>query len=91
MGEYRQSGIHTQVGAEGLGSRAELPWDSKWTSPSVPPLSPSSLVPATQHAQQLAGFHALLLGHRLHIEAHVHEELRHVHLLSCKLVPDGRA
>lgn len=77
--------------AEGLGRRAELPWDSKWSSPSVPPLPPSSLVPATQHPQQLAGLHALLLSHRLHIEAHVHKELRHVHLLPCELVPDGRA
>lgn len=50
-----------------------------------------ALAPAAQHPQQFTGLQALLLGHRLHVEAHVHEELGHVHLLPRELVPDGGA
>lgn len=49
------------------------------------------LAAAAEHAQQLAGVHALLLGHLLHVEAHVHEELDDVHLLPGELVTDGGA
>ena len=49
------------------------------------------LAAAAEHAQQLAGVHALLLGHLLHIKAHVHKELNDIHLLSCELVSDSRA
>lgn len=49
------------------------------------------LAPAAQHAQQFTGLQALLLRHGLHIEAHVHEELGHVHLLPREPVSDGGA
>lgn len=49
------------------------------------------LVPAAQHAQQFTGLEALLLCHGLHVKAHVHEELGHVHLLPCEPVSDGGA
>lgn len=49
------------------------------------------LAATAEHAQKLAGVHALLLSHLLHIEAHVHEELNDIHLLSCELVSDGWA
>lgn len=47
------------------------------------------LAAAAEHSQKLAGIHALLLGHLLHIKAHVHQELDDVHLLAGELVPDG--
>lgn len=49
---------------------------------------PVHLAAAAEHAQELAGIHALLLGHLLHIKAHVHQELDDVHLLAGELVPD---
>lgn len=56
----------------------------------VPP-HPRCLTVAAEHPQELAGVHALLLGHLLHVEAHMHEELDDVHLLSRGLVSDGGA
>lgn len=49
------------------------------------------LASVARQPQQLAGLRSLLLGHRLHVEAHVHEELGHVHLLPRELVSDGGA
>lgn len=66
------------VGRKGLESRPDLA------------LCPV-LGTAAEHPQELAGLQALLLRHLLHIEAHVHEELDHVHLLPRELVPDGGA
>lgn len=50
-----------------------------------------ALAPAAQHPQQFTGLQALLLCHCLHVEAHVHQELGHIHLLPRELVPDGGA
>lgn len=54
-------------------------------------LGPWCLTVTAQHSQQLAGVHALLLSHLLHIKAHMHEKLDDVHLLSCGLVSNSRA
>ena len=50
-----------------------------------------ALASAAQHPQQFTGLQALLLCYRLHVEAHVHQELGHIHLLPRELVPDGGA
>lgn len=55
------------------------------------PTKKSPSAPVTEHAQQLPGVHPLLLGHLLHVEAHVLQELDDAHLLSRQLVTNGRA
>lgn len=54
-------------------------------------LRPCCLTVTAKHSQKLAGVHALLLSHLLHIKAHMHEKLDDIHLLSCGLVSDSRA
>lgn len=81
----------SQEAQESLGGR--WPWggEPEVAGPSCQLLGAGLLAPAAQHPQQFTGLQALLLCHRLHVEAHVHEELGHIHLLPRELVPDGRA
>lgn len=81
-----REGVQTQGGdSQGpvvLGEREGL--EGRWQGR-------GALAPTAQHPQQFTGLQALLLRHCLHVEAHVHQELGHIHLLPRELVPDGGA
>lgn len=80
------------LGGAGEAGQVALGWGARGGGrPSVPAPGAGPLAAAGQHPQQFTGLQALLLRHGLHVKAHVHEELGHVHLLPRELVPDGGA